>query len=192
MSKLKFYYSSMNAGKSLHLLQSNYKHQSDGRHTILYTAEIDDRYGVGTITSRLGVSAKAETFNEGTDFFTEVLGYSKNKGTVACYIDESQFLKKEHVDQLCRIVDDLGIEVCCYGLRTDFNGELFEGSQWLLAHADELVILEGLCWCGEVAGMCLKIGLNGEILDAGESIEVGLEDKYRSVCRKHWKEKKVR
>lgn len=186
MAQLYFYYSAMNAGKSTSLLQSAFNYNERGMKTVIYTAELDNRYGVGKVTSRTGLEADAKLFNKDTNLLEDVA-----KEPVSCVlVDESQFLTKEHVLQLAQIADELDIPVLCYGLRTDFKGELFEGSQQLLALADKLVELKTICHCGRKASMVLRV-YNGEPIYSGEQILVGGNDSYVSVCRKHYFEGKI-
>lgn len=189
MAKLYFYYSSMNAGKSTTLLQSSYNYQERGMNTLVYTAAIDDRFGLGKVTSRIGISQEAKLFNEQTDLFCEIAQLNAEQKLHCIFIDEAQFLSKTQVYQLSEVVDQLNIPVLCYGLRTDFQSELFEGSQYLLAWADELVELKTICECGKKAHFVLRLNENGEAVKDGEQIQIGGNDTYLSVCRKHYKEK---
>ncbi|QLB14743.1 thymidine kinase [Mannheimia granulomatis] len=189
MAKLYFYYSSMNAGKSTTLLQSSYNYQERGMNTLVYTAAIDDRFGVGKVSSRIGISQVASLFNAETDLFAEIkIKHSEN--ILHCIlIDEAQFLTKNQVYQLTDVVDKLKIPVLCYGLRTDFQAELFEGSQYLLAWADELEELKTICDCGRKAHFVVRLNENGEAIKEGAQIQIGGNDKYLSVCRYHYKQK---
>lgn len=181
MAQLYFYYSAMNAGKSTSLLQSAYNYKERGMKTVIYTAELDNRFGVGKVTSRTGLESDARLFNSDTNLFEDVA-----KEPVHCVlVDEAQFLSKEHVKQLTQIADKLDIPVLCYGLRTDFKGELFEGSQNLLAWADKLVELKTICHCGRKASMVLRT-CNGKPVFDGNQIVIGGNDAYVSVCRKHY------
>lgn len=189
MAKLYFYYSTMNAGKSTTLLQSSYNYQERGMHTLVYTAAIDDRFGVGRITSRIGISQDAHLFYKHTHLFDEIQAHH-NKQKLSCIlIDEAQFLTKEQVYQLSEVVDQLNIPVLCYGLRTDFQAELFEGSHYLLAWADQLEELKTICECGRKANFVLRLNENGEVIKEGEQIQIGGNDRYLSVCRIHHKQK---
>ncbi|QIM66644.1 thymidine kinase [Mannheimia granulomatis] len=189
MAKLYFYYSSMNAGKSTTLLQSSYNYQERGMNTLVYTAAIDDRFGVGKVSSRIGISQVASLFNAETDLFAEIeIKHAEN--ILHCIlIDEAQFLTKDQVYQLTDVVDKLKIPVLCYGLRTDFQAELFEGSQYLLAWADELEELKTICDCGRKAHFVVRLNENGEAIKEGAQIQIGGNDKYLSVCRYHYKQK---
>ncbi len=189
MAKLYFYYSAMNAGKSTSLLQSDYNYRERGMETLLFTAGFDDRYGVGKITSRIGLQADAVVYDEEFNFLECMENYlaETDSNTVNCIlVDEAHFLSKEHVQQLSDICDYLDIPVLAYGIRTDFRGELFSGSQYLLAWADKLSEIKTVCHCGRKASMNLRIDENGEVVSEGEQVHIGHD--YVSVCRKHFKE----
>ncbi|HHW7568514.1 TPA: thymidine kinase [Mannheimia haemolytica] len=189
MAKLYFYYSSMNAGKSTTLLQSSYNYQERGMNTLVYTAAIDDRFGVGKVSSRIGISQEANLFTADTNLFVEIKALHSNKALHCILIDEAQFLTKTQVYQLSDVVDKLKIPVLCYGLRTDFQAELFEGSKYLLAWADELEELKTICDCGKKAHFVVRLNEQGEAIKDGEQIQIGGNDKYLSVCRYHYKQK---
>ncbi|QLB42673.1 thymidine kinase [Mannheimia pernigra] len=189
MAKLYFYYSSMNAGKSTTLLQSSYNYQERGMNTLVYTAAIDDRFGVGKVSSRIGISQEATLFNVETNLFTEIKQSCSNQTLHCILIDEAQFLTKAQVYQLGDVVDKLKIPVLCYGLRTDFQAELFEGSKYLLAWADELEELKTICDCGKKAHFVIRLNEKGDAIKEGEQIQIGGNDKYLSVCRYHYKQK---
>lgn len=189
MAKLYFYYSSMNAGKSTTLLQSSYNYQERGMNTLVYTAAIDGRYGVGKVASRIGIMQDANLFHADTDLFADVQAHLEHQTLHCILIDECQFLTKTQVYQLSEIVDKLSIPVLCYGLRTDFQGELFEGSRYLLAWADQLEELKTICYCGRKANFVLRLNENGEAIADGEQIQIGGNDTYMSVCRRHFKER---
>jgi thymidine kinase len=190
MAKLYFYYAAMNAGKTTTLLQSNHNYRERGMDTLLYTPTIDDRAGVGIIKSRIGLTHPAIIFDADFDFYTDIL--EKNKPTLKCVlVDEAQFLNKKHVGELCRVVDELKLPVLTYGLRTDFLGELFEGSKHLMAWAEEIVELKTICHCGAKAIMNARIDGNGHIVRHGEQIEIGGNEKYISLCRKHFNDGKT-
>ena len=184
MAKLYFYYSSMNAGKSTTLLQSAYNYRERGMNTLIYTAAIDDRFGLGKVTSRIGIAEDAKLFTNETNLFLEIANELEKQPLHCILIDEAQFLTKSQVYQLTDIVDKLNIPVLCYGLRTDFQAELFEGSHYLLAWADELVELKTICDCGHKAHFVLRLNVKD-----GEQIQIGGNDRYLSVCRKHYKER---
>lgn len=189
MAKLYFYYSSMNAGKSTTLLQSSYNYQERGMNTLVYTAAIDDRFGAGKVNSRIGISQEANLFTADTNLFAEIKALHSNKALHCILIDEAQFLTKTQVYQLSDVVDKLKIPVLCYGLRTDFQAELFEGSKYLLAWADELEELKTICDCGKKAHFVVRLNEKGEAIKDGEQIQIGGNDRYLSVCRYHYKQK---
>ncbi len=185
MAKLYFYYSAMNAGKSTVLLQSAYNYKERGMEVLLFTAQIDARFGQGKIASRIGLKADAVTFN--TEF--NLLEYTKQqKQELACVlVDEAQFLTKTQVMQLTDIVDELNIPVLAYGLRSDFLAEPFEGSKYLLIWADNLVEIKTICHCGKKAMMNARMDAEGKPVKAGMQIDIGGNDKYVPLCRKHFK-----
>jgi thymidine kinase len=188
LAQLYFYYSAMNAGKSTSLLQSSYNYRERGMHTLVMTASIDNRYGVGKVASRIGIETEAQVFGSG-DNLTNMIGTAHNEQTLHCIlIDESQFLSKEQVKQLTYVVDILDIPVLCYGLKTDFQGELFSGSQYLLAWADKLVELKTICHCGRKANMVVRLDGDGKPMREGEQVAIGGNESYESVCRKHFRE----
>jgi len=188
MAKLFFYYSSMNAGKSTTLLQSSFNYQERGMQTLLLTVAFDDRFGVGKIASRIGLEAPAVLFDGNTDL-RALIGQKLDEGRIDCVlVDEAQFLTKDQVWQLSDVADKLGVPVLCYGIRTDFQGQLFEGSKWLLAWADKLSELKTICHCGRKAGMVLRVDENGNTVREGAQVEIGGNDRYVSVCRQHFKE----
>ena len=186
MAKLYFYYAAMNAGKSTNLLQADYNYRERGMETMLWTAGFDARLGHGQIASRIALSAPAATFLDGIDLFAAV-GDELTRRTLDCVlVDEAQFLTRDHVLQLCRIADEVGIPVLCYGLRTDFRGELFAGSAALLALADALVELKAVCECGRKATMNLRVDREGRAVAAGAQTEIGGNDRYIALCRRHF------
>ncbi|MDY4279575.1 MAG: thymidine kinase [[Pasteurella] mairii] len=189
MAKLYFYYSTMNAGKSTTLLQSDYNYRERDMNTLVYTAAIDDRFGQGQVTSRIGIHQDANLFHKNTDLFLEIATHLEQQKLHCILVDEAQFLTKEQVYQLSDVVDKLHIPVLCYGLRTDFQAELFEGSQYLLAWADQLEELKTICYCGRKANFVLRLNAQGEVVKDGEQIQIGGNERYLSVCRQHYKEK---
>lgn len=189
MAKLYFYYSTMNAGKSTTLLQSAYNYRERNMNTLVYTAAIDDRFGRGRVTSRIGISQEAQLFRTDTNLWEEIRQHLQQQKLHCILVDEAQFLTKAQVYQLSDIVDKLNIPVLCYGLRTDFQANLFEGSQYLLAWADQLEELKTICYCGRKANFVLRLNENGEVVKQGEQIQIGGNDSYLSVCRRHYKEK---
>lgn len=188
MAKVYFYYSAMNAGKSTVLLQSSYNYQERGMRTVVFAPAIDDRSGLGRVKSRIGLEAPAESFTESDDLLTRVTAYHQNIPLSCVLIDEAQFLTAEQVDQCTDIADSLNIPVLCYGLRTDFLGNLFPGSARLLAVADSLIELKTICHCGRKATMNLRIGPEGKALHEGAQVEIGGNERYVAVCRAHYKE----
>ncbi|MEB6378000.1 thymidine kinase [Leclercia adecarboxylata] len=188
MAQLYFYYSAMNAGKSTALLQSSYNYQERGMRTVVYTAEIDDRFGAGKVSSRIGLSSPARLFNPQTNLLDEIRAETDDQAVHCVLVDESQFLTRQQVHELSEVVDELDIPVLCYGLRTDFRGELFIGSQYLLAWSDKLVELKTICFCGRKASMVLRLDQAGKPYAEGEQVVIGGNERYVSVCRKHYKE----
>ncbi|OAT78433.1 thymidine kinase [Mangrovibacter phragmitis] len=188
MAQLYFYYSAMNAGKSTALLQSAYNYHERGMRSLVYTAEIDDRFGAGKVSSRIGLSSPAQLYNNTTDLFTEIRDSAALSPLHCVLVDESQFLTREQVRQLSDVVDNLDIPVLCYGLRTDFRGELFSGSQYLLAWSDKLVELKTICFCGRKASMVLRLDQSGRPYNEGQQVVIGGNERYVSVCRKHYKD----
>lgn len=188
MAKLYFHYATMNAGKTTMLLQASYNYRERGMRTVLFTAAVDDRAGHGRIASRIGLASPAATFAEGDDLFAAVEARLAG-GPVHCvFIDEAQFLSEEQVWQLARVADRLHVPVMCYGLRTDFQGKLFAGSRALLAIADELREVRTICRCGRKATMVVRLGADGKVVKKGAQVEIGGEEKYVSLCRRHWEE----
>lgn len=186
MAQLYFYYSAMNAGKSTTLLQSAFNYKERGMEPMIFTASIDTRYGEGKVSSRIGLSADAHLFTDKTDIDDVVRKYTKTRKVDCVLIDEAQFLTKAQVKSLCNVVDILKIPVLCYGLRTDFLGELFIGAKYLLAWADKLIELKTVCYCGRKANMVLRTNEQGIPMIEGEQVEIGGNERYVSVCRKHY------
>ena len=188
MAKLYFYYSAMNAGKSTNLLQSSHNYRERGMNTLLLTPEIDHRAGLGKIASRIGLEAGAQTFRQDDDLHALVEG-SEEDSVIACVlIDEAQFLTRPQVEQLAQVSDDLDIPVLCYGLRTDFQGNLFPGSAALLGWADNLTELKTICHCGCKATMNLRTDEKGNAIKEGSQVEIGGNERYVAMCRKHFRE----
>ena len=188
MAKLYFYYSSMNAGKSTALLQASYNYRERGMNTLVLAPTLDDRYGTGLVTSRIGLQSKAVSILPDEDLFARVSSLIVEKPLHCVLIDEAQFLSKKQVLQLGRISDHLDIPVLAYGLRTDFQGEPFEGSKYLLAIADNLKEIKAICHCGSKATMVIRQGPDGNVITSGKSVEIGGNDRYVSMCRKHFYE----
>lgn len=188
MAKFYFYYSSMNAGKSTSLLQSSYNYKERGLNTLVMAPELDNRYDVGKVTSRIGLESDATTFKPEVDLYELILQEHQRKTLNCILIDEAQFLTKEQVFQLGEVTDRLKIPVLAYGLRTDFQGEPFEGSKYLLAWADNLKELKAICHCGGKATMVVRLDENGSPIREGTQVQIGGNDSYISMCRKHFKE----
>lgn len=189
MAKLYFNYSSMNAGKSTALLQANHNYLERGMKTKMFTFSGDNRYEENKIVSRIGISADANSFSEATDLFQNLIEDEELKRIKCVLIDEAQFLKKNQVAQLGKIVDELDIAVLAFGIRTDFQGELFEGSKYLLAWADNLKEIKTVCWCGRKATMVVRLDSKGNILSEGQQLEIGGNEKYVPLCRAHFNKK---
>jgi len=188
MSKVYFYYSAMNAGKSTILLQSSYNYQERGMDTLLLCPALDTRAGVGRIRSRIGLEAQATAFTAADDLLAITRAVLSVRKLACVLVDEAQFLTSAQVYQLTDIADDLRIPVLAYGIRTDFQGNLFEGSLRLLALADNIIEIKTICHCGRKATMVLRVDSSGKAVREGEQIEIGGNDRYVSVCRRHFKE----
>ena len=187
MAKLYFHFSTMNAGKSTVLLQAAYNYRERGMDPYLLTARFDDRAGAGQIASRIGIEAEADVFGTSDDLFAR-LRDRLEQGPVACvFVDEAQFLSEAQVWQLARAVDDLGVPVMCYGLRGDFQGKLFPGSATLLALADEMREVRTICHCGKKATMVVRQDAEGRVLRDGAQVQIGGNETYVSLCRRHWR-----
>ena len=189
MAKLYFYYASMNAGKSTNLLQADFNYRERGMQTMLYTAAVHDRSGFGIIHSRIGAQTSAATFDAATDLRADVEAELKKRQLHCILVDEAQFLTRAQVLQLASICDELNIAVLAYGLRTDFQGLLFEGSGALLALADALVELKAVCECGRKATMNLRVDAEGRAVQRGAQTEIGGNDRYIALCRRHFMER---
>jgi len=186
MAKLYFYYASMNAGKSTTLLQADFNYRERGMATMLWTAQLDNRSDEKAIESRIGLGAEAHRFTGETDLWSAITAAHEQVPLSCVLVDEAQFLSKEQVWQLARLADEAGIPVLCYGLRTDFQGELFPGSAALLGIADTLVELKAVCHCGRKASMNLRVDESGAAVKAGAQTEIGGNDRYLALCRKHF------
>lgn len=192
MAKLYFYYASMNAGKSTMLLQADFNYRERGMRTMLFTASMHDRDGHGVIGSRIGLQAGANIFTPETDLRAEVEA-EHARGALSCVlVDEAQFLSRAQVLQLASICDEVGIPVLAYGLRTDFAGNLFEGSGALLGLADALTEIKAICRCGRKATMNLRVDAEGCAVVEGEQTEIGGNDRYVAMCRRHFMEERRR
>lgn len=188
MAKLYFYYSSMNAGKSTSLLQSSYNYKERGMNSLVLAPELDNRYGVGKVRSRIGLESDATIFSREQDLYELVQHLCETEPVHCVLIDEAQFLTKSQVFQLGEVTDKLNVPVLAYGLRTDFQGEPFEGSKYLLAWSDNLKELKAICHCGTKATMVVRMDAEGNAVREGSQIEIGGNDRYVSMCRKHFKQ----
>lgn len=188
MAQVYFYYSAMNAGKSTSLLQSSYNYQERGMDTVLLKSAVDQRAGPSTIASRIGLTSDCHEFTRDTNLLEFVSGITVEKQVACVLVDECQFMTQDQVDQACSIADELDIPVLCYGLRTDFQGELFEGSRALLAWADRIHELKTICHCGKKATMNLRMGPDGNAVKEGAQVEIGGNERYVALCRKCWRE----
>ena len=188
MAKLYFYYSAMNAGKTTTLLQSAHNYHERGMRTVILTPRLDDRYGEGVVASRIGLSARGRIFERDSDLHALIAHDVERRGPLHCVlVDEAQFLSKQQVWQLTEIVDDLNIPVLAYGLRTDFQGELFEGSQYLLAWADSFTEIKTICHTGKKAIMVVRVDEHGRAVTDGPQVQIGGNDRYVSVSRLEYK-----
>ncbi len=188
MAKLYFNYSTMNAGKSTVLLQASHNYIERGMQTYLITARFDNRAGEGRIASRIGIGQDADTFAAGEDLFAKIKARIDDGPCACVFIDEAQFLDRDQVWQLARAVDDLGVPIMCFGLRVDFQGNLFPGSAALLALADEMREVRTICHCGKKATMVIRQDEDGNVLRDGDQVQVGGNESYVSLCRRHWRE----
>lgn len=188
MAKLYFYYSTMNAGKSTVLLQSCYNYRERGMNTLILSPEIDTRFGSGKVASRIGIESESVSFNTSDNLLNLVRNETRTNPLHCVLVDEAQFLTRTQVRQLSDVCDDLDIPVLAYGLRTDFQGNLFEGSEHLLAWADTLTELKTICHCGRKATMVLRVSESGQVIRDGEQVQIGGNERYQTVCRLHFKE----
>ena len=186
MAQLYFYYSAMNAGKSTSLLQSAHNYREQGMRVRLYTAALDDRFGRGVIRSRIGLQETAHLFDSDTEFYNDISLEHDALALSCVLIDEAQFLGIEQVNELAMVVDRLNVPVLCFGIRTDFQGELFPGSSRLLAVADKLTELKTVCTCGRKATMTVRLDDSGKVVAAGEQVQIGGNERYESKCRRHY------
>jgi len=187
MAKLYFNYSTMNAGKSAVLLQASHNYRENHMDTYLLTAQIDSRAGEGRIASRIGISEAADTFAPGEDLFAKIKARLAESDVASIFVDEAQFLTSDQVWQLARVVDDLRVPVLCYGLRVDFQGQLFPGSAALLALADEMREVRTICHCGKKATMVIRQDAAGRAITKGDQVQIGGNESYVSLCRRHWR-----
>ena len=188
MAKLYFNYSTMNAGKSTVLLQAAHNYRERGMVPYLLTAQFDKRAGDGRIASRIGIGSEADTFATGENLFAKIKARISADKIACIFIDEAQFLDAEQVWQLARVVDDLDVPIMCYGLRVDFRGRLFPGSATLLALADEMREVRTICHCGKKATMVIRNGPDGKVIKDGDQVQIGGNEAYVSLCRRHWRE----
>ncbi|MEL6571623.1 MAG: thymidine kinase [Pseudomonadota bacterium] len=188
MAKLYFNYSTMNAGKSTVLLQASHNYIERGMQTYLLTAQFDNRAGDGRIASRIGIGEVADTYAPGEDLFSKIAARLKTGPCACVFIDEAQFLEEDQVWQLARAVDDLNVPIMCYGLRVDFQGKLFPGSAALLALSDEMREVRTICFCGKKATMVVRKDNDGNVLTDGDQVSIGGNERYVSLCRRHWRE----
>lgn len=188
MAKLYFYYSAMNAGKSTTLLQSDYNYRERGMDTILLVPACENRYGASNITSRIGLSAHAIAFEPNFNLLSYVQEQLNLRSDIKCVlVDEAQFLTKMQVRQLSDVADHLNIPVLAYGLRSDFKGEPFEGSLYLLAWAEEIIEIKTICHCGRKATMNVRVDAAGQAVKEGAQIEIGGNERYIAMCHRHFK-----
>lgn len=187
MAKLYFNYSAMNAGKTTIMLQSSYNYHERGMRTLLMKPSVDTRETArAEIISRIGLSAEADLIRPEDDLETHILQAHEKAPLDCVLIDEAQFLSEDQVWQLARVADEMRLPVMCYGLRTDFRGKLFPGSAALLAAADNIKEIKTLCWCGRKATMTLRVSKSGKAVTRGAQVEIGGNDRYVTLCRKHW------
>jgi len=190
MAKLYFRYSAMGAGKSLDLLKVAYNYEERGMTALLFNSGLDTRFGKGSVTSRTGIQKDALSFSKETDFTNYFEGKDALEVPDCILLDEAQFLTKDQVEQLSAVIYTYNIPVICYGLRTDFLGNLFEGSKWLLAWADSLEEMKTICWCGKKATMNGRV-INGEVVKHGEQIQIGGNESYIALCGRHFREGRI-
>ncbi len=190
MAQLYYRYSTMNAGKSIEVIKVAYNYEEKGKRVLALVPGVDDRYGQGVITSRVGLQREATIVNEDTNIL-ELFMKENNREKIDCVlVDECQFLKKHHVEELAEIVDSFNIPVLAYGLKNDFRNELFEGSYYMLVYADKIEEIKTICWCGSKATMVARV-IDGKLVKSGEQIMVGGDDMYVSLCRKHYNDGRI-
>ncbi len=185
MAQLYYRYSTMNAGKSIELIKVAYNYEERGKRVLVLTPSVDDRFGVGVIASRIGITREAVAVNEDTNILELFMRENKRHNIDCVLVDECQFMKKHHVQELVEIVDSCDVPVLAYGLKNDFKNELFEGSYYMLIYADKIEEIKTICWCGRKATMVARI-VDGKFVKTGEQIVVGGNDMYISLCRKHY------
>ena len=190
MAQLYYRYSTMNAGKSIEVIKVAYNYEERGKRVLALVPGIDDRYGQGRITSRVGLSREATIVNEDTNILELFMRENSREHIDCVVVDECQFLKRHHVEELVEIVDSFNIPVLAYGLKNDFINELFEGSYYMLVYADKIEEIKTICWCGRKATMVARV-IDGRVVKSGEQIMVGGNDMYVSLCRKHYNEGRI-
>ncbi len=190
MAQLYYRYSTMNAGKSIELIKVAYNYEERGKKVLVLVPAVDDRFGKGVVASRIGVSREATIVNDETNLLKLFMEENEN-GKIDCVlVDECQFLRKHHVQELVEIVDSYDTPVMAYGLKNDFQNELFEGSYYMLIYADKIEEIKTICWCGRKATMVARI-VDGKFVKTGEQIVIGGNDMYISLCRKHYNDGRV-
>lgn len=190
MAQLFFRYSTMNAGKSIELIKVAYNYEERGKHVLVLTSGLDDRYGKGIVRSRVGLSREALAVEEDTDILDVFMMENYRQRVDCVLVDEAQFLKRHHVEELVEVVDSFDCPVICYGLKNDFSNQLFEGSYYLLVYADKIEEIKTICWCGRKATMVARV-VDGRIVRTGDQIMIGGDDMYVSLCRKHYNEGRI-
>lgn len=185
MAQLYYRYSTMNAGKSIELIKVAYNYEERGKTVLCLVPSVDTRYGTGMITSRIGLQREAQVVHEDTNILELFMRENEKKKIDCVLIDECQFLKKHHVQELVEIVDSLDVPVLAYGLKNDFRNELFEGSYYMLVYADKIEEIKTICWCGRKATMVARV-VDGKFVKQGDQVMVGGNDMYVSLCRKHY------
>ena len=185
MAQLYYRYSTMNAGKSIELIKVAYNYEERGKQVLTLIPSVDDRYGVGVITSRIGIQREALVVNEDTNILELYIRENEKRKIDCVLIDECQFLKKHHVQELVEIVDSCDVTVLAYGLKNYFRNELFEGSYYMLIYADKIEEIKTICWCGRKATMVARV-IDGRVVKQGEQVVIGGNDMYVSLCRKHY------
>ncbi len=190
MAQLYYRYSTMNAGKSLELIKVAYNYEERGKKVMVLTPAVDDRYEKGQVTSRLGVSRDAVLISEDSNILKLFVEEERKRKVDCVLVDECQFLKKHHVQELVEIVDSFDVPVLAYGLKNDFKNELFEGSYYMLVYADKIEEIKTICWCGRKATMVARV-VDGKFVKTGEQIVIGGNDLYVSLCRKHYNDGRV-
>ncbi len=190
MAQLYYRYSTMNAGKSIELIKVAYNYEERGKNVLTLIPSVDNRYGKGVITSRIGVQRDARIVSDSTDILELFIKEDNRKSIDCVLVDECQFLKKHHVLELAEVVDSFNVPVLAYGLKNDFRNEMFEGSYYMLIYADKIEEIKTICWCGRKATMVARL-VDGEMVKQGQQIVVGGNDMYVSLCRRHYNEGRV-